>query len=182
MKRKLFGSKKRASITSAVVALFLIGGAAFAAWLVFSDGFSKGGLGALQAPTVVPGTTAPNDLVPSTQFTGSVAVKVTNPNASQLYITAAAVPQVGADNNWSVSGGLNPAGCTTAIFKPHLTGQAFAAAPGAGIMVNGSGTNGGITEVLIPAVLKADNTTPSDCQGAVLNNLPAPQIQFSTSP
>jgi hypothetical protein len=183
LRNKLFGSRRR-KIVSTLLALSLLGaGVGIAAWAVISNGTARGGVGTLAAPTVVQGTTATYDLVPnSAAFTGSYAVKVTNPNAAQLFIKSMSLPDIAADVTWTASGGLVPASCTTAILKPHLSAQAKTFGAGAGLPVNGSGTNGGITEVVIPAVIKADDTTPNACQGATLNNLPAPSISFETAP
>lgn len=177
--RVLFGGKKRKTMAG-ILTVTLAATTAWAAWNVIGNGSSKGGLGTLQAPTVEPGTTATYDLFPnSSAFTGSVAIKVTNPGTATLYIKASGAPDVGADNGWTVSGAANPAGCTVAILKTHLTAQART---GLSIPVNGSGTNGGVTEVVIPNVLKLADAAPTDCQGGTLNNLPAPSITFSTAP
>lgn len=181
LRKKLFGSRKR-KVVVAILTLMLVAGTAFAAWQVISNGTSKGGVGTLSAPTIAQGTTATYDLVPnSASFTGSIAIKVTNPNASPLYIESMGLPDVASDNTWTVSGGLVPASCTTAIFKPFLSAQAKTFASGSRIMVNGSGTAGGVTEVVVPAVLKLGDAAPSACQGATLNGLPAPNISFSTA-
>lgn len=177
--RKTLGSRRK-KVVAAVLTAFLAAGIGYAAWQVSSNGFAKGGVGTLQAPTVAVGTTATYDLAPnSSVFTGSYALKVTNPNPSTLYIQTMGLPDVAADNGWTVSGAANPAGCTVAILKTHLSAQAKS---GLSLMVNGSGTAGGVTEVVVPGVLKLADAAPTDCQGATLNNLPAPAVTFSTAP
>ena len=92
------GPKRKVATVSVV--LMSVAGAALAAWLISSTGAGAGRIGTLTAPTIVAGSPA-SDILPG--GTGDAAVKVTNPNSSDLVITAVTNP--GGSDARQCSGG-----------------------------------------------------------------------------
>lgn len=187
IRRKLFGTRRRV-IVSSIVGVFLLAGTAFAAWSVITSAGSGGGkIGQLAAPTIVAAASPTGDLVPdSANYTGSLQLQVTNPNAAALYLKSIATVDTQGSNYTFTGPGMSIAPCSggwgsiAAYFS--VNGASFPRNFPTGLMVDGSGTNGGVTNVTVPNVFKLTDDAPTCLQGVTIGNVAITDANFSTAP
>lgn len=182
MKKKLFGTKRRATITS-ILAVAVLTTTAFAAWQVItSSGSGSAKIGTLVAPTIAATASTVGDTVPSAGIpnaTGTLSLSVSNPNDSTLYLKSFTI-----DDNL-VTGGNG--GCdatqlrTTYLYVGFQDNpiDASAASPITGL--TGMSVPPGDTTLNIPSVIGLTDDTPTGCQGVSIDGFTITNATFSTS-
>lgn len=164
MQRMFRTRRRKVFAVLAVLALAAVS-AAVAGWIVSAQGKAAGKGGQLVAPSFFMATDSEigsGDLMPG--GTGSVWVKVTNPNSVALYVktvraNAAAGPAISS-----------PPACpnTNVTFLPNAGPVNYAAAdnPGGTALKVNANADGQLLR--LPRVLSMSSTAPDGCQGAYL--------------
>lgn len=165
--QKVFRTRRRKVVAVLVVLALAVASAALAGWIVSSQGKAAGKGGQLVAPSFFMATDAEigsGDLMPG--GTGSVWVKVTNPNPVALYVktvraNVAAAPAIST-----------PPACpnTNVSFLPNAGAvnytQADNGGPGGTALKVNANADGQL--VRLPRVLSMSASAPDGCQGAYL--------------
>lgn len=182
MRRRLFGTRRRLTVTSLVCLLF-VAGVAWGAWTVItSSGSGAAKTGQLTAPTIANGTTLIGDTYPSNpagsfNATGTLTMTITNPNTVPLTLTGFTIDDdavVGGDVtcDWSILR-------NTYLFVKGQTAAASsaAAAPQTGLTVT---VPTGTSQVNVPGIIGLTSDTITGCQNQSISGFTITAANFSS--